>query len=582
LLSIPSIDINIVKTILKQLIVRSCLCLKIQNYSNTLYFEDSLNGDIYEGLKFSIEQLNNYVFLSLNVSYFSLNSNDYTFTKINKQISPLFNKQQYEKLHYLINKIFEDKLDFNYFNSNVSFSQNQTGFGAYFSNDKLFPSGIFLDTLLTNGKIKNEVTEKSINHFKIFESSGAVDYTFSPDIIKIGIISPKEKQSFRDKIIQVLCNGTKDKKNQIYPEFNGFESFFGKKIMFYPLEYSISGVTTMNPKDACDRFIRGCSNLVNNKQVDIVLICLSKELECIKKDENGFDFHDYLKLKCASKYKTQIITENALETSDNINKKFINLATAIYTKTIGIPWKPLEYDKNTVYLGIGFGITPKGITMGCSQLFDGSGQGLKLLLSKVSDESKKNPHLSKQEAYNVGIKIRELYSKTGHYNDITRVVIHKTTSFRKEEIEGFKQSFIGIEDFELYWISEKINIKGFSMFKNDPGFYPIARGTALQIADNELLIWTDGTIKNIDVIPDKNHYQSARGIPKPILVKKYYGKSSIELITNDILTLTKMNFNSADVIYTKMPVTISYANVVTQIIKQGELEDYVIDFQYIM
>ena len=68
----------------------------------------------------------------------------------------------------------------------------------------------------------------------------------------------------------------------------------------------------------------------------------------------------------------------------------------------------------------------------------------------------------------------------------------------------------------------------------------------------------------------------------PIKIKKFYGKITIDEVVADLMYLTKMDFNSSDVIYSKLPVTIKYARMVCHLLKQGNLNDDLISFEYVM
>jgi len=69
---------------------------------------------------------------------------------------------------------------------------------------------------------------------------------------------------------------------------------------------------------------------------------------------------------------------------------------------------------------------------------------------------------------------------------------------------------------------------------------------------------------------------------RPIKIKKHYGKITTNEVVRDLMFLTKMDFNSSDVIYSKMPVTIKYSKIVCNLLKQGDFEDDLISFEYIM
>lgn len=69
---------------------------------------------------------------------------------------------------------------------------------------------------------------------------------------------------------------------------------------------------------------------------------------------------------------------------------------------------------------------------------------------------------------------------------------------------------------------------------------------------------------------------------KPIKIKKYYGNITINQVVDDLMYLTKMDFNSSDIIYSKIPVTIKYSQIVCKLLKQGSFDDDLISFEYIM
>ena len=45
---------------------------------------------------------------------------------------------------------------------------------------------------------------------------------------------------------------------------------------------------------------------------------------------------------------------------------------------------------------------------------------------------------------------------------------------------------------------------------------------------------------------NRNYYKSGRGIPSPVLVKRFYGQADADVLAKEILMLTKMNWNSGD------------------------------------
>ena len=95
-------------------------------------------------------------------------------------------------------------------------------------------------------------------------------------------------------------------------------------------------------------------------------------------------------------------------------------------------------------------------------------------------------------------------------------------------------------------------------------------------------MWSDGSINHIDINQGKTYRNNSRGMGKPLKVKKFYGKISANEGVDDLMYLTKMDFNSSDVIYSKLPVTIKYSRIVCNLLKQGDLNDELVSFEYVM
>jgi hypothetical protein len=55
-----------------------------------------------------------------------------------------------------------------------------------------------------------------------------------------------------------------------------------------------------------------------------------------------------------------------------------------------------------------------------------------------------------------------------------------------------------------------------------------------------------------------DYYQGGKSIPKPRQLIRHAGKGSLELIANEALALTKMDWNN-DALYAPVPVSIRYS-----------------------
>lgn len=547
-------------------------------YRDNIYINNSAR--IKEGLEVSVDLLDRKFCLFSNVNYF-IDSDDINSAdkfEINKLKSNLYANQNYEKRNAFIDLFFPKDLLFEYYNTKVQLDKKSLGTlnnCTYFKdyNCESEPE------MITN-------TNKSVNQIKLLNELGPRFSYFSPDKIKVGIFCVEQDKEKLSRFIDNIIYGTKSFPKTIFPQFRGFEPVFGKKIDFVfnalpPIDVTKPYLTKMNQKEFADFCIRGIDKMYKENQIDLALIFIGNNLSRFRTD-NDFDLHDYIKVNCANKYKTQFLEEKTIESSDDINKRILNLSIALFTKTIGMPWYPKDYSKNTLFLGISFGRNSKGITVGCSQMFDGSGRGLQLIVSKIADKGRKNQYLSKQEAYDLGIKIRTTYYKTTRVDELKRIVIHRKDPFTDEEIQGFKKAFEGIDDFVLVQLTENTKFNSYKFYQDSCSGFPVKRGTTIKRSSDSAYVWTDGSIINSDILEGKTYRNNTRGMGRPIKIKKHYGKITTNEVVRDLMFLTKMDFNSSDVIYSKMPVTIKYSKKVCDLLKQGDFEDDLISFEYIM
>ena len=97
------------------------------------------------------------------------------------------------------------------------------------------------------------------------------------------------------------------------------------------------------------------------------------------------------------------------------------LSLALYVKSGRTPWVVNGIQPDTAFAGIGYSVMngPSGsnVVVGCSHIYSSDGRGMKYKLSKIQDYSfdrKKNPYLSEEEAYRIGLNIKELFYKSSY------------------------------------------------------------------------------------------------------------------------------------------------------------------------
>ena len=176
------------------------------------------------------------------------------------------------------------------------------------------------------------------------------------------------------------------------------------------------------------------------------------------------------------------------------------LSLAIYVKAGRTPWTISGIQPDTAFAGIGYsvlsGASGNNTVIGCSHIYTYDGLGMKYKLSKLQDvtiDKKQNPYLSEHEAYRLGLNIKELFYKS--FSDMPkRVVIHKRTPFRKDEISGLVGSLstAGIQDIELIEISYEDDLKCFALNydNSDADGFPVLRGLCFPLNSNTMYLYS--------------------------------------------------------------------------------------------
>ena len=321
----------------------------------------------------------------------------------------------------------------------------------------------------------------------------------------------------------------------------------------------------VNLKDGDTRGIKNENTIWNKTLFE------SDELEELRQPyyfENHF--HNQLKYKLLSmKVVTQIIRENTIAYKDFLNikgtpKKDLskfetaiawNICTTLYYKLGGKPWK-LSFVRNRVcFLDSGDGLVFKGT------------------LGPWYNPDKMEYHLTREAAKDLLTKSIEAFKKENSFIPY-EIFIHGRTYFDDIEWNGFLDAIekYKSEDFQINLVGVRIvDDKRLKLFREFT--FPVLRGMMFKINDWTAYFWTRGFIPRI---------QSILGLetPNPLFIKIIRGKSNIEMVCKDILSLTKLNYNAC--IYGDgFPVTLKFANKIGEILTAGpDQEIEVLPFKY--
>ena len=138
--------------------------------------------------------------------------------------------------------------------------------------------------------------------------------------------------------------------------------------------------------------------------------------------------------------------------------------------------------------------------------------------------------------------------------------------------EGFNEILSKIETVDYVHIMRHSNILAFPKGEN----YPTMRRTMIydpyQKGNKEIILFTTG------FVPALNTYKGP-GVPVPLLLRTHRLDSTPEQVAQDVLALTKLDWNSCDY-NTRLPVTVSVSEKVGNILAESSAEKVNIGTNY--
>lgn len=278
------------------------------------------------------------------------------------------------------------------------------------------------------------------------------------------------------------------------------------------------------------------------------------------KDDRGYwNFHHALKARAMrTGIPTQLIWERILrgeQVSQDPASIAWNLMTGLYYKAGNIPWEVEGLPFDTCFLGISFfktGLNASAAThASLAQVFSGHGEGLVMKGGKAIKEPKKSPYMNRETAQCLTHDALNLYSVHHPGAKARRLVVHKTSPFLADEIAGIKAA-AGDMTVDLVSLTSGSDIRFLRS-----GTHPPLRGSYIKLSDSETLLFTVG------YIPEFRQYPGAKN-PEPILLRHELGDSTRETICEEIIALTKLNWNSC-AYAAKQPITTLFAEAVGSI-----------------
>ena len=238
-----------------------------------------------------------------------------------------------------------------------------------------------------------------------------------------------------------------------------------------------------------------------------------------------------------------------------------NFAVGMYYKAGALPWRLAEFSQDTCFVGVSFyrQLHEDSFEMHSSlaQVFTSEGDAFVLRGHKFPwTEGKRSPHLTREAA---GKLIELVLNKYKEFkgNFPRRVVVHKTSRYWLDELDGFRSGLTGVVEFDLLSLQHS----GVRFFRE--GSYPPLRGTLCNINDRASFLYTLGYMPSLGTYPRPY-------VPEPWEILDHYGDTPVRRLCMEVLALTKMNWNNADVADSE-PITTRFAR------KVGEILSYIPD-----
>lgn len=397
-----------------------------------------------------------------------------------------------------------------------------------------------------------------------------------------------------ERDMQRLCDLAEELNSPAQPKerpeylvgFPGFAALFGMAVnapsdqlrLTLPHEFDDEIRAHPNPIDLVTTAIQSAllRLQLNRSLFDVVLILLPERWSTAftGTDDTERDLHDEIKAHAARLgMPTQIVRDDrALVYRDRASVRW-RLAIALYTKVGGTPWALDGFDAGTAFIGIGYALRSPGSQGGkrfvsaCSQLFDNSGRGPMFIIYEPEDARFEgdNPFLTRADLRRIMARSLTLYQQMHQGGVPKRVVVHKLSEFKREEVNGCYDAFGDAIDLQMVQVIDSSPWRGVKLeAKSSAAAYPCERGSALQIGSREMLVWTQGTAQ--PSVSTGKFFKEGKGIPHPLLLRRFSGRGSIDEIAREVLALTKMNWNN-DALYDTHPVTVRFAQQLARTVK---------------
>jgi len=449
------------------------------------------------------------------------------------------------------------------------------------------------------------------------------DQPSHPKNISYGLIGTQEGikqfEEFAKHIVSPTISARTERELDLWPPYPGFEAAFSsvfplKPTKSYTIDHQsiVNAATNYDPNtrswQTVNLYLEGVKSITEGEDRIDLIICITPDIiyeyvrpkgyvkqghgekiprsireerakyKSLLPDEDfqiysySVDFRRQLKAR-AMIYNTpiQIIRESTMYIDHNtdtppkhrrgltpLSDRVWNIATTIYYKAQGKPWRLVTARAGVCYVGLVYSktesTTEQNTACCAAQMFLDTGDGVVIRgnFGPWYSPQNKQLHLDQKEAQNLLTKVLETYREL-HGQTLNEVFLHYRSYINDEEYQGFKSAIP--QGVKLVAIRIRIE-EDFKLFRE--GRYPVPRGTLLKLGNKTAYLWTNG------YKPKLKTYDGAE-TPKPLRIDIQYGEADIVQVAEDILGLTKLNYNNCKLANTQ-PVTLEFSEDVGKIL----------------
>ena len=243
-----------------------------------------------------------------------------------------------------------------------------------------------------------------------------------------------------------------------------------------------------------------------------------------------------------------------------LSDRMWNIGTTLYYKCGGKPWRLVTARDGVCYIGIAFrqaNAEEKGDTACCAaQMFLNTGDGIVFLgeYGPWYSSEKKQFHLNKSAACKLLDGVLKTYEAL-EGKQLKEIFLHSRSDISKEEFSGYQEACP--KDARLVGVRVRPDRqRGPRLFRT--GNMPVLRGTFWRLNNRAGLLWGSGFKPRIATYDGWE-------TPVPLRIDIQHGDAPIERVAQDILGLTKLNYNACH-LGESQPVTVRFSNAVGEIL----------------